>query len=323
MVFITEHIATHVWHTQEAHTWSEGCPQAKTFPDMPWQTHIRMIRPDAFRVEDVINPHMQNAQGELNTPNLDLAAYQWETLKATYESLSQKAHKPLSVSVLEATPHLPDMVFAANQSLPAVLPQGQKVAIRSHMANPVRNLEVDAVARGLETLGYHTLSLPHPYATEHFEGMGDALWVPGRRLLLGGYGFRTSQKIYAWLSEVLETSVVTFSLLKPKFYHLDTCLSLLNDTTVLACLEAFTPEGIEALYALFPHVIPVSLKEADAPGFACNAHCPDGKHVILQQGNWETEAHLKALGFTPIAVDTSEFILSGGSVFCMKVALFA
>ncbi|MFM7468800.1 MAG: dimethylarginine dimethylaminohydrolase family protein [Vampirovibrionales bacterium] len=309
-----------VWHTQE--TPHAVLPEARSFPAMAWQSHIRMIRPDAFRVEDAINPHMQNASGELNTPNLDLAHYQWHKLREAYETIAVNAPQPLTLSVLPCTPHLPDMVFAANQALPALLPCGEKVAVLSHMANPVRHLEVDAVSRGLEAIGYRTLQIPPAYAQEHFEGMGDALWVPGRRLLLGGYGFRTSQRIYEWLSQVLHTDIVTFALLKPRFYHLDTCLSLLNETTVLACLEAFTTEGIDALYQLFPHVLEVPLSEADSPGFACNAHCPDGQHVILQEGNTITETMLKQRGFIPVPVNTSEYVLSGGSVFCMKVALF-
>lgn len=283
---------------------------------MPVARRVRMIRPDYFRVEDAINPHMCAADGHLNTPNLPLADYQWTTLKATYERLG------LSVDVLPATPWLPDMVFAANQALPALLPDGCKVAVLSHMANPVRHREVDAVARGLAEQGYDLITLPDWLSHSKFEGMGDALWVPGERLLLGGWGYRTSPEVYAYLSEVLDTPVVTFELKNPRFYHLDTCLSLLDANTVMAHMPAFTPEGQATLRALFPRIIEVPLVEADSPGFACNAHCPDQRHVILQAGSTVTNALLEQAGFVPVPVDTSEFILSGGSVFCLKLMLF-
>ena len=62
--------------------------------------------------------------------------------------------------------------------------------------------------------------------------------------------------------------------------------------------------------------------EADSPGFACNAHCPDEKHVIIQKGNAQSVALIKQHNFIPIEIDTSEFIKSGGSVYCMKLMYF-
>jgi N-dimethylarginine dimethylaminohydrolase len=79
-----------------------------------------------------------------------------------------------------------------------------------------------------------------------------------------------------------------------------------------------TPRASESR-AAFSNLIEVGAK--DAANFACNAHCPDGKHVILQQGSAETVAELKRRNFRPIEVDTGEFIKSGGSVFCLKLEL--
>src|SRR5205823_74258 len=113
-----------------------------------------------------------------------------------------------------------------------------------------------------------------------------------------------------------------FKLTHPRFYHLDTCLSILNQTTALYCPAAFDTDGIDQLHKNFPNLIEVPLNEADAPGFACNAHCPDQKHVILQKGSVQTCKNLVKNGFVPFEVDTSEFIKSGGSVFCMKLEFF-
>jgi N-dimethylarginine dimethylaminohydrolase len=40
--------------------------------------------------------------------------------------------------------------------------------------------------------------------------------------------------------------------------------------------------------------------------------------VLIQEGCTETNARLSAAGFSPVPLDTSEFIKAGGSVFCMK-----
>ena len=71
------------------------------------------------------------------------------------------------------------------------------------------------------------------------------------------------------------------------------------------------------IHALFDEVIEAPEDESRQL-FACNAHCPDGRHVIIQRGCAVTVARLQAAGFTPIEVDTDEFLKAGGSVFCMK-----
>jgi N-dimethylarginine dimethylaminohydrolase len=90
----------------------------------------------------------------------------------------------------------------------------------------------------------------------------------------------------------------------------------------MACREAFTDEGWLLLNRVFTRLVEVPLGEADSPGFACNAHCPDGAHVIIQQGSPVTVQRLKDLGFHVIELSTEEFIKSGGSVFCMKLQFF-
>ena len=52
-----------------------------------------------------------------------------------------------------------------------------------------------------------------------------------------------------------------------------------------------------------------------------NGNCPDGKHFVVHYDNPVTIAAVKALGLEVIEVDTSEFLKSGGSVFCMTMML--
>jgi len=282
-------------------------------PSMPKPGAVMMVKPTHFNIGEAINPHMLQANGQAQTIDTDTAYTQWDTLKNIYNSLGFPVH------VCSDQPGLCDMVFAANQCLPYTH-QGMKIAFLSNMATQNRNKEVVFIKNFLEHLGYTTQSLD---PTLSFEGMGDFLWVPGKNFGLGGYGYRTSQHIYDDLTQrISNTPIATFQLTNPKFYHLDTCLSVLSPTHVLACQEGFTAEGWELLQALFPYVIAVPTEEADMPFFACNAHCVDGKHVILQQGSERTHALLKTHGFSTLSVETGEFIKSGGSVFCLKLMLF-
>jgi len=55
---------------------------------------------------------------------------------------------------------------------------------------------------------------------------------------------------------------------------------------------------------------------------ACNAAAFLRRTVVIQQGSERINRKLRALGYEVLEVDTSEFMKSGGSVFCMKMYLF-
>ena len=288
----------------------------RSAPQMPLARRILMVRPTYFHVDNPINPHMRKADGTLHVLDKAKAIAEWETLRATYRSLG------LEVFEAEAISGLPDMVFCANQTLPFVSRTGEFRAILSNMANDIRHKEVLGIKAALEHEGYGTVELPARNSSTLFEGMGDALWLPGYRVLLGGYGHRTHRSIYEKVAEMTDATVLAFELANPRFYHLDTCLSILDARSALACRDAFTCEGWELVQKVFPNLIEVPLAEADSPVFACNAHCPDGKNVLMQLGAKETVRRLQVSGFHPIELSTEEFIKSGGSVFCMKLQFF-
>jgi len=284
-------------------------------PTMALPKAIMMVDPRFFEIVDAINPHMKNPEGNLRCIDKASARSQWEALLATYSALGYPVH------VCPAIPGLPDMVFCANQSLPFLNLNGKRIAYLGTMFSSTRKPEVIHIESFLKKLAMETVVDWGPM-DQPFEGTGDALWVPGRRFLLGGHGFRSGPGVYTPLVQKMGVHVALFELLNPKFYHLDTCLSVLREDTVLAYKGAFTETGWKHLESLFPNVIETRLQEADSPGFACNAHCPDGRHVLIQKGNHYTEKSLLEHGFIPIPLETSEFVKSGGSVFCMKLALW-
>src|SRR5690625_6770366 len=76
----------------------------------------------------------------------------------------------MEVNVLDVVKGLPDMVFCANQSLPCLDEEGNKIAVMSRMHAPQRRDEVPIVENWLQSAGYRTL-YPDLNADESFEGM--------------------------------------------------------------------------------------------------------------------------------------------------------
>ena len=282
--------------------------EVDALPAIPRPGRVLLTTPDHFEVAYVINPHMAGNVGDVDPGR---AQHQWDGLRDAYERLG------VEVSVMGGVAGLPDMVFCANQTLPYQTPGGERGAVMSRMHAPQRKPEVEHYARFFEGEGYEVRGLD-PDLPGDFEGMGDALWHPGRYLLWGGYGYRTDRQVYDRLESALGFVVVPLKLEDPDFYHLDTCLCPLDEDTALIYPGAFDDEGIAALKAGFRRII--EAPEDEARGlFACNAHSPDGEHVIIQRGCTETVRLLQAGGYTPVEIETDEYLKSGGSVFCMKL----
>lgn len=277
-------------------------------PAIPRPGRVLFTSPEHFEVAYVINPHMAGNVGDVDR---DRARRQWAALRDAYGRLG------MEVETVPGAEGLPDMVFCANQTLPYLTPGGEKGVVLSRMHAPERKPEVDHYARFFEGQGYEVRGLD-PDLPGTFEGMGDALWHPGRYLLWGGHGYRTSRQVYDRMSSALGFPVLTLALHDPDFYHLDTCLCPLDEDTALVYPGAFDEEGMATIRAHFGRVL--EAPEDEARGlFACNAHCPDGRHVVIQKGCATTNALLEKAGFTPVEIETDEFLKSGGSVFCMKL----
>ncbi len=280
-----------------------------SLPPMATPGRIHMADPEFYQVEYVINPHMQQHVGSVDRSR---AIRQWTELKKTYEALGFR------VEVIPATSGFPDFVFCANQSLPFQAEGSSRGVVLGSMFATQRRGEVRLIADYFRQEGSEVRQMNLDEGGT-FEGTGDALWHPGRRLLWGGYGFRTTFQAYERLSELLDCPIVLLKLTDPDFYHLDTCLSPLDEHTVLTTEAAFDATGLRLLRRLFDRL--VFAPEAEARElFACNAHCPDARHVIIQRGCTETVRSLHSAGYEPIELDTSEFLKAGGSVFCMKLA---
>lgn len=277
-------------------------------PPMPLPSAALMCPPDWFDVIDVKNPYMVGQQGHVDVP---LAKRQWAELKLAFERAG------VEVRTDNPIPGCEDMVFCANPIFTGLDGRGQRVCLLSHMRYASRQREVEAHGAWFRANGYRVVSLED---AEMFEGEGDALWHPGRRLIWGGYGFRSSRDVYDRVGKIFDVPVLALELRTERFYHLDTCLCLVDEHTALIYPEALTGEGMDLVRGMFRNVIEADLHEALA--MACNGAAFFGRYVVIQQGSERVNRKLRELGYEVIEVDTSEFMKSGGSVFCMKMYLF-
>ena len=260
--------------------------------------HYAMTAPTFFAVEYAINPWM-----DTSTPvDTHLAMNQWESLRQTYKELGH------TVELVEPVAGLPDMVYAANGGL---LVGGKAVVAK--FAYPQRAGEAAAYAEWMDRHGFH------PTETRYVnEGQGDLL-VAGS-IVLAGYGFRTDRRAHGEIAAAVGMPLVSLELVDPRFYHLDTALAVLDDTTIAYYPPAFSEESRARLLELFPDAIEVAT--ADAYVLGLNA-VSDGRNVVHPAAATGFAEQLSDAGFAPIGVDLSELLKGGGSIKCCTLEVYS
>ncbi|WP_445665283.1 dimethylarginine dimethylaminohydrolase family protein [Fodinibius sp. AD559] len=280
-------------------------------PSMPLPTEVLMVRPLHYSVDYVINPHMADQVGKVDKIE---ANNEWNLVRSLFDQIGMNIH------IIEDQEGLPDMVFCANQSLPYIDEDNNRQVFMSIMHADERKDEVPYIEQWYRQNGYEIHYLNEDKISD-FEGCGDAIWHTGKRLLWGGYGYRSSLEAYETISDTFDVPILALELVDESFYHLDTCLCVLDEHTALIYPGAFTEEGLEMIHKMFDTVIQASKYEAEEL-FACNASCPDGRNIIIQQGCTDVNKNLRDNGFSVHEVSTYEYLKSGGSVFCMKMLLW-
>ena len=267
---------------------------------------VLVCRPDHFDVVDVKNAFMEGQAGAVDR---DAARRQWDDLCAAF------AQAGVDVEVLDPTAGCEDMVFAANQVFPGLDAAGARVCVLGHMRFESRQREVPAYAEWYRRRGYAVVDAIPPGVL--FEGGGDALWHPGRHFIWAGFGQRTGEPAHAALGSAFGAPVGSLRLADERFYHLDTCLCALDETHALWFPGAFDEKGRALISGGFDRLIEVDEEEA-VTGMACNATAFPSRTVVIDRRAERTIRALAEAGFQPRAVDTGEFMKSGGSVYCLK-----
>ncbi|MER5933241.1 dimethylargininase [Streptomyces sp. NPDC002054] len=258
-----------------------------------------MCPPVHFEVTYSINPWMDPTK----PVDLPLALTQWEDLRDRYRSLGH------TVEILEPRPDLPDMVYAANG---ATVVDGRVLGAR--FAFPERAAEAEAHLDWFRAHGYAEADVHEPSHIN--EGEGD--FAVTESWLLAGRGFRSSPLSHDEAQEFFGRPVIGLDLVDPRYYHLDTALSVLDGDEVMYYPEAFSPGSRAVLRRLFPDALIVNQQDAAVLGL--NA-VSDGRHVMLPQAATGLFEPLRARGFEPIGLDLGELLKGGGSVKCCTLEL--
>ncbi|GAA2062635.1 amidinotransferase [Catenulispora yoronensis] len=256
-----------------------------------------MCPPDHFAVTYAINPWM-----DPEAPvDASLAARQWEALRDAYLDLGHQ------VETIKPEEGLPDMVFAANGATVV----GGKVLAAS-FRNEERRAEGPAYREWFRKNGFARIHDPEFVN----EGEGDFLFAG--RWILAGHGFRSDPHAHLEAQEFFELPVIGLRLVDPRYYHLDTALAVLDDTTVAYYPGAFSPGSREVLRRLYPDAVIATAE--DAAAFGLNA-VSDGLNVLLPRAATGLAAQLAARGYRPLGMDLSELLKAGGSVKCCTLEL--
>jgi N-dimethylarginine dimethylaminohydrolase len=260
--------------------------------------HYVMTPPRFFAVDYAINPWMDTT----NPVDAAVAVSQWQRLQDVYLQLGH------SVELVAPVPGLPDMVYAANGGL---IIDG--TALVARFKYPQRQQESAAYGAWLQSQGFDPV-----YAQYVNEGQGDLL--PVGDVILAGHGFRTELRAHSEIAGVFNRRVISLELVDPRFYHLDTALTVLDDTTIAYYPPAFSYVSRAHLETLFPDAIVVD--SADAYAFGLNA-VSDGRNVVLPAAAVGFAEQLSDAGFQPIGVDMPELLKGGGSVKCCTLEVYS
>jgi len=150
--------------------------------------------------------------------------FQWHSLIVTYLDLG------LKVEVIEQEA-LPDMVFAADQGILF----GKHNILLSRFRHAERKAETSFYQKWYEENGFKVSFLPEGI---YFEGSGELQYCKDKVLM--GVGFRAGQTAPSAVCEMLNRDIIYLELVNDHYYHLDTCLLVLNDQTIFYYPETFS-----------------------------------------------------------------------------------
>lgn len=291
--------------TADRHITGEHQLQAAASGRVQQHRTYLMCRPEHFTVSYTINPWMEPA----NPTDTAKAVAQWQTLYDTYIELGHDVH------LIDPIPGLPDMVYTANGGF---VIDGTAYGAKFRYAE--RMPEGPAFMDWFREAGF---TVAEPVETN--EGEGDFLLVGDT--ILAGTGFRSTDDSHRELRDVFGKEVVSLTLVDPRFYHLDTAISVLDpvegpggvERANIAYLEHAFDERSQAILAeRYPDAIRVA--DADGAVFGLNS-ASDGLNVIISPRATGFEAQLRERGYNPVLVDLSELLLGGGGIKCCTLEL--
>jgi N-dimethylarginine dimethylaminohydrolase len=233
-----------------------------------------------------------------------------------------KSVKGALVYEIQGNPTLPDIVFVANGGFRL---WGIPLVILPNMKYQQRKDELPYLKGILQDIGINTVEFP---SSEPFEGQAEAKWFHGGKLLVCGYGHRSTKKSFKVLGEMLKTIYEANGVAAPKllilplesadYYHLDVAMLEFGDSCIIH-KRAFSPASIRKLKAALgsSNVHIIDTKDS----FCLNA-VVQGDELLTHILKDDVKKQLEDItGLKVVQNDTSVFEKSGGSVRCMILDL--
>lgn len=167
--------------------------------------------------------------------------------------------------------------------------------------------------------------IPWPYKSV-LEGQGETKWFYGGKIVVVGYGFRSSKQSVSDLEEILNKIykrhgleppvVLGVKLLDPRYYYMDVAAHAISWNECLLHAGAIGDQDVQMME---DHGIRCIVRSFGDP-FALNCVMVNGKHYthVLTA---KARAVMKSLGLKVVELDVSEFEKSGGAVRCIVLSL--
>ncbi len=265
-----------------------------------------------FEVSYKINPWM--------TPEA------WRTDEARNRAAARAAQSQLAkalrhvgarVTIMEGVAGLPDMVFPANA---AVMLNGR--AMVSRFRYHERQGEERHFFSKFMRLKERGLLLDVSRAAKGYwqEGAGDCIWDASRQLFWAGFGPRSSFEAIAAIKDYFGAPVVPLELVSGKYYHLDTCFTVLSGGEILYYPPAFSKISLAAIRDRVPAGALIEASDEDAERFAVNA-VNIGREIVMAEPTQRFASILAERGYGTVPVQLAPFIMSGGGAYCMTLRL--
>lgn len=260
---------------------------------------VLMCPPEYYEVKYSINPWMKGQKVDRTK-----ALCQWEKLRKAIEK------DGIGCKLLRPRRGLPDMVYTANAGI-----VHKKKVVLSNFKHKERMGEEKYYEKWFAKKGFEIYEL---VPRLKFEGRGDCMIHGGR--LIGAYGFRSDREAIKVVGKIFGLKTVILKLKDPRFYHLDTCLSIIDPVKGLAIYYpgAFVQKDLEKKIGM--RCLPV--KEWEAEKFVCNC-ITIGRKIIIPKEAEDTDivSRLNKMGYEICPVPMSEFKKAGGTVRCLVLEL--
>jgi N-dimethylarginine dimethylaminohydrolase len=215
------------------------------------------------------------------------------------------------IEFIEQEKGLIDMIYTANAGLVY-----EDKFILSNFKNLERRPEVQHYMKWAREKGYNIVSLsPDVF----FEGKADIAWIDDKNCFMAYGDIRTNERAIEELQKELKgVNIIPLKLVDERFYHLDTCLKILENKEIMYFRKAFDEESQKKIEKEASQRF--TLTEEEALWYLCNS-VKFGRKLVMHKCLWVAESYLNYEKYTVQKVDISELRKGGGSVECMVLEI--